>query len=258
MHAIASQLSPSWAVSSNRALDGDIVVVEVLPRHTWRVMHSEAKEDGVAVPADHMQSLEQALAQLQLAPSQRKGHSHRGRVDQSAAGRMVAAGLGASAPASPAHKSSASTITDRVSEIPDAYLQPVAKVVGIFRRAPDLEFVGFVRPMSDRKCLFVPRDFRVPRIMLNWTDVPAELTADFDAHEYTLALATLHEWEVDSKYATGGFVKLLGASGAVEAETEAILREYRIPTAEFDPAVIACLPQVDEEHPFAIPDEEVS
>lgn len=30
----------------NRALDGDIVVAEILPRHTWRVMHSEAREAG--------------------------------------------------------------------------------------------------------------------------------------------------------------------------------------------------------------------
>jgi exoribonuclease R len=93
--------------------------------------------------------------------------------------------------------------------------------------------------------------------MLKWADVPAEITSDLSEHEYSLALASLTAWDVSSKYAEGSFVKMLGASGAVEAETEAILREYRIPTAEFEPAVMACLPDVDDEHPFTIPDEEV-
>eukprot|EP00730_Choanoeca_flexa_P014991 TRINITY_DN6757_c1_g1_i1.p1 TRINITY_DN6757_c1_g1~~TRINITY_DN6757_c1_g1_i1.p1 ORF type:complete len:868 (+),score=207.09 TRINITY_DN6757_c1_g1_i1:101-2704(+) len=253
--AFARDISiPSFA-ARNRALDGDIVAVEVQPRHTWRVMHSEAREAGIDIPHDHMQTLEQALAELNLAPSQNKGRNQRNRVDQSAAARMVAAGVGESLPNSPA-KSPAKSVTDRVNGVPDEFLQPVAKVVGILRRDPERQFVGYVRPFNERKCLFVPRDARVPRLMLRKNGIPEAILNDLPAHEYTLTLATMMHWETDSKYAQGTFLKELGSSGAVDAETTAILREYNIPGLDFDDDVIACLPPVDDQHPFDIPEEE--
>ena len=55
----------------------------------------------------------------------------------------------------------------------------------------------------------------------------------------------LDEWDVHSAYPSGHYVRTLGPIGDRETETQVVLIEHDIPTAEFSPRVMACLPDKD-------------
>jgi hypothetical protein len=45
----------------------------------------------------------------------------------------------------------------------------------------------------------------------------------------------------------------LGVSGDIDAETAGLLLQYEVDTREFSHEVLQCLPNVDDEHPWKIP-----
>jgi exoribonuclease R len=213
-----------------------------------------------------MQTLEQALAAFQIAPRQASGRSHRNRVDQAAADRMVKAGLprsarSASAIASPLRPGEGADegprVQTRVDNIPDELLQPVGRVVAIRQRDVSRQFAGFLRPQNHMAMLFTPRDTRVPRMNVPMEEIPEEIRMNPAAHQSSLVTCRLVVWEADSQLALGSFASSLGAAGAIESETRSILLEHDIPTQEFSQEVLDCLPKAKEAEMWSIPAEEV-
>lgn len=72
-----------------------------------------------------------------------------------------------------------------------------------------------------------PRDLRVPRIRVPSMCWPPDFYKNPEKYETTLFLAKIIEWN-DVRFAMGMILELIGASGDLEAETHAILSEYKL------------------------------
>lgn len=130
---------------------------------------------------------------------------------------------------------------------------------------------------------FVPRDARVPRILVAADAVPARLKADEEARNMTLVLVRFDDWPEDSVFAHGRFEEALGPIGNIEGETVSILREFNVDSSEFPDEVCHCivstyahassltrccpcslaqiteeLPEVPAEGEWQIPEEEIA
>ncbi|EDQ90877.1 uncharacterized protein MONBRDRAFT_15826 [Monosiga brevicollis MX1] len=147
-------------------------------------------------------------------------------------------------------------ILTRVNGIPAEHLQPVGRVVAIIKAPPPEErlFAGFLkrRDQDQDFLLFSPKDSRVPRMRVPAHSVPDEVD------DKMLVIVSFEEWTAKSRFARGSFKRVLGQAGTIDAETQAILMEYKIPFEDFKPHVLKCLPKVDEKHPFVIPDDEIA
>lgn len=85
-----------------------------------------------------------------------------------------------------------------------------------------------------KRAMFVPVDGRWPRVRLE-TRQAAALAGQ-------RIIIALDSWPAGSKYPLGHYVRTLGPIGDREAETAALLEEHDIPTGRFSSAVMACLP----------------
>ena len=58
-------------------------------------------------------------------------------------------------------------------------------------------------------------------------------------------LVSIDSWPIDSEYPLGHYVQTLGVTGTKDTETMVLLQEFRIPCEPFPAKVLACLPPVD-------------
>lgn len=72
-----------------------------------------------------------------------------------------------------------------------------------------------------------PRDLRVPRIRVPAICWPPGFYKNPEKYENALFLTKITEWK-DVKFAMGMILELIGVSGDLQAETHAILLEYRL------------------------------
>ena len=81
-----------------------------------------------------------------------------------------------------------------LDDIAPQYVQPIAKVVAITKSNPSRLFAGVVKPFgkakapADKKGLFISKDYRVPRIIVPWTDMvrsPALVCPPLHPHSTT-------------------------------------------------------------------------
>lgn len=203
--------------NGNRAVQGDLVVVEVLPKDQWKAPSSqileeenvnrndnaEAEDDEAVVTQSERQALQAAV---------RKTHS------QSKEGRP----------------------------------QPTARVVGMVKRnwRPYVGHVDQDSVQSSSKysraqqtVFVVPMDKRIPKIRIR-TRLANELSGK-------RIVVTMDTWDQDSRYPVGHFVRDLGDLEAKGAETEALLLEYDVQYRPFPKAVLDCLPA--EGHDWRVP-----
>jgi exosome complex exonuclease DIS3/RRP44 len=201
----------------NRAVQGDVVVVEVLPEDQWKAPSSKIieeetlnkndnaeAEDGEAVVAEH----ERRALQEKVKKTQRK--SNEGRP------------------------------------------QPTARVVGVIKRNWR-QYVGHVDTSSvsqsarqgrkQQTIFLIPMDKRIPKIRIR-TRQAGELIGK-------RVLVTIDSWDRDSRYPVGHFVRSLGGLETKEAETEALLLEFDVQYRNFPKTVLDCLP--NEGHDWKVP-----
>lgn len=98
--------------------------------------------------------------------------------------------------------------------------------------------------------LFVPVDRRIPKIRIE--------TRRASRFEGMRILVALDEWPASSRYPRGHYVATLGKTGEKEVETKVALHEHDVASEEFSTAVLACLPRVDENNNYVVPDEVVA
>ncbi|KAM5431449.1 exosome catalytic subunit dis3 [Microsporum ferrugineum] len=203
--------------NSNRAIAGDIVVVEVLPKDHWKTPSSKIIDEEALTKDDNPEAEENEAVVTErerkaLQDEVRKAH-----------------GTGT-----------------------ESRPQPTAKVVGIIKRNWR-QYVGHIDGSSSsqassagrrQQAVFViPMDKRVPKIRIR-TRQANELMGQ-------RILITIDAWDRDSRYPMGHFVRSLGEVETKGAETEALLLEYDVQYRPFPQTVLDCLPS--EGHDWKVP-----
>lgn len=202
--------------NSNRAVQGDLVVVEILPKTQWKmpstqIVEEEALNKNENADADDGEAVvterERRVLQEEVRRIQRK--SIEGRP------------------------------------------QPTAHVVGVIKRNWR-QYVGHVDSSSSsisklsnqqQTVFLIPMDKRIPKIRIR--------TRQADSLLGKRVLVTIDSWDQDSRYPIGHFVRSLGELETKGAETEALLLEYDVQYRPFPSAVLNCLPQ--EGHEWKVP-----
>ncbi|KAJ4380496.1 exosome catalytic subunit dis3 [Didymella sp. IMI 355093] len=203
--------------NSNRAVSGDVVVVEVLPRDQWKAPSTKIVEEDTVAKNDNAE--------------QEEGENVVSEREKKALQEEVKRAHGQSTEGKP---------------------QPTARVVGIIKRNWR-QYVGHIDRDSVRSTaktsrqqqtvFLVPMDKRVPKIRIR-TRQAGELLGQ-------RVLASIDSWEKDSRYPVGHFIRSLGELESKGAETEALLLEWDVQYKPFPKTVLDCLPA--EGHDWKVP-----
>ncbi|KAI4149262.1 MAG: hypothetical protein LQ340_004719, partial [Diploschistes diacapsis] len=193
--------------NSNRAVSGDVVVIELLPQSQWKAPSSKVVDEEAVNRNENADTeggenvfTEQERRALQEEVKKVHGKAVEGRP------------------------------------------QPTAKVVGIVKRNWR-QYVGHIdggsgdaakQGRKQQTVFLVPMDKRIPRIRIR-TRQTGELLGK-------RILVTIDTWDRDSRYPVGHFVRSLGDLETKGAETEALLLEYDVQYRPFPKAVLDCLP----------------
>ncbi|KAG9232907.1 exosome complex exonuclease exoribonuclease-like protein [Amylocarpus encephaloides] len=201
----------------NRAVHGDVVVVEVLPKDQWKepstkIIEEESMNRDENADADEGEAVVTEKERKALQEEVKKMHS------KSSEGKP----------------------------------QPTAKVVGVVKRNWR-QYVGHVDESSvsqsakeNRKqqtVFLIPMDKKIPKIRVR-TRQAGEIIGK-------RVLVTIDSWDRDSRHPVGHFVRSLGDLETKGAETEALLLEYDVQYRPFPKAVLDCLPA--EGHDWIVP-----
>ncbi|XP_044074661.1 DIS3-like exonuclease 2 isoform X2 [Siniperca chuatsi] len=234
-------------VARNRALNGDIVVVQILPREQWKVVRSDTDCEG----ASESETQRDNMVQTAKKKAQRTPRPDVTAEDQcSDQDELIS-------------RVQSSTLTDTGEALEDPstprsngeILQKTAKVVYIVEKKHSRAATGFLKFLPDKPfAMFSPVDHRVPRINVLLADCPEDFTSRPGDYTNTLFICRITNWAADSNFAEGRLAKTLGQAGEIEPETEGILTEYDVDFSEFSDEVLDCLPK---NLPWTIPPEEM-
>ncbi|CAM9327074.1 unnamed protein product [Chrysoparadoxa australica] len=197
----------------NRAMDGDVVAVALLPLDQWIT----ANEPGPAVAQVH-----HFLPVVSSAPE-----SSEGRQDLMA---------------DPTAEEQAEDIVQAQTAAEVA--RPCGRVVGIVRRSWR-PVCGSLEADQDREtadgvstsALFVPVDQKIPKVRI--------ATRQRAALSNKRILVTIDSWPSHSKFPLGHYLRTLGDVGDRAIETEVVLLDHDIRFEAFSGKVMSCLPPVD-------------
>ncbi len=224
----------------NRAVDGDAVVVEVLPRDQWKQPSSKIVEEETVTKNE---SADNGDADDAAASAGGRGVDlvslrERKALQDEAKRTQLQAGQ-------------AGTAKGRKNE-ESSFVEPTARVVGVVRRNWR-QYVGHIDQTSvsqaagqGRKQEFVfviPMDKKIPKIRLR-TRQASELLGK-------RILVAMDTWDRDSRHPVGHFIRSLGELETKAAETEALLLEYDVQYRPFPKTVLDCLPT--EGHDWRVP-----
>jgi exosome complex exonuclease DIS3/RRP44 len=203
--------------NSNRAVSGDIVVVEVLPKDQWKAPSTKILEEETLNKDDNAEAED--------------GENVISERERRALQEEVKRVIGQSTEGRP---------------------QPTARVVGIIKRNWR-QYVGHIDRDSVRSTsktsrqqqmvFLIPMDKRIPKIRIR-TRQAGELLGQ-------RILASIDAWDRDSRYPVGHFVRTLGELESKGAETEALLLEWDVQYRPFPKTVLDCLPS--EGHDWKVP-----
>ncbi len=201
----------------NRAVQGDVVVIEVLPEEQWKAPSSKIIEEETL---NRNENADAEGGEVVVTEQERRALQEKVRRTQS------------------------KSIESRP--------QPTAKVVGVIKRNWR-QYVGHVDMSSvsdsvkqgrkQQTVFLMPMDKRIPKIRVR-TRQAGELIGK-------RVLVTIDSWDRDSRYPAGHFVRSLGELETKGAETEALLLEYDVQYRPFPKAVLDCLPS--EGHDWKVP-----
>lgn len=100
---------------------------------------------------------------------------------------------------------------------------------------------------------FRPTDKRVPLIAIPTDQAPADFVTHSERYADRLFVACIKRWPITSLHPFGQLVEELGAIGDIETETSALLKDCNFSAEDFSEAVNKCLPPV----PWSIPEREI-
>ncbi|XP_074819508.1 DIS3-like exonuclease 2 isoform X2 [Natator depressus] len=272
-------------VARNRALNGDIVVVKLLPKEQWKVIKPDGSDKETE--ATHESDVPEELLGTCLPREPVKGDAESPDViieaqfdDNDAengqensqnvlADDIKKLSVDTSEKVKDAERGCAlGAKQEDVSKVnnprllPEKFLQRTAKVVCILEKKHSRAATGFIKLLTDKsselfkKCaMFSPVDHRVPRAYVSLADCPPDFVSRPEDYSSTLFICRIVDWREDSNFAIGQMAKSLGQAGEIEPETEGILTEYGVDFSDFSQDVLECLPQ---SLPWAIPPSELA
>ncbi|KAF8261382.1 RNB-domain-containing protein [Lactarius quietus] len=238
----------------NRALEGDIVAVELLDvDEVWGTKKEKEEKKR--------KKEENAAYEVKSAAG-RKNDKKKDDVEVEGQGLMLFEDEG---------------VTDEVKP------QFAGHVVAVVERMPGQLFsgtLGLLRPSSaatkekqeaerreregdrgdeprraiDRPKIvwFKPTDKRVPLIAIPTEQAPSDFVQNSEAYSNKLFVACIKRHPISSLHPFGTLVEELGPIGDIEVETSALLKDSNFPTEDFSESVLKCLPPM----PWTIPDHE--
>lgn len=201
----------------NRSIDGDVVVVELLPQDQWKSPSTKIIEEDTITKNENADAEER---QDFVSDKERKALQEEVKRTQKASG--------------------------------ENQLQPTAKVVGVVKRNWR-QYVGHIDPSTANKgssqgrkldsVFLIPMDKKIPKIRLRTRQVSELLGKRL--------LVTVDSWDRDSRHPVGHLVRSLGELETKAAETEALLLEWDVQYRPFPKTVLDCLPK--EGHDWKVP-----
>ena len=189
----------------NRAVDGDVVAVQMLPKDQWKAATDQVLDANTALKNDDAEASD-AEDDQQVALKEKRDAEANAR----------------SAKGEP---------------------QPTGKVVGIVRRNwrsyvahVDVSSVdeAAIGSLGAQTLFVTPVDGKIPKIR-----VRTRQAKDLIGQKILVALDA---WRLTSRYPDGHFVRALGATESKEAEQESLLLEHDVPYRPFSRAILECLP----------------
>ncbi|KAG6950818.1 hypothetical protein JG688_00013991 [Phytophthora aleatoria] len=196
----------------NRAIDGDLVAIQLLPKDQWKRPSESFAANGTAA-AEAAEEADDDKEDVQPEPV--------GVAEPTVSLEQVAL----------------------VQSDASQNAKPAGRVVGIIQRNWR-KFCGSLEPPRDGaplnasgSCLVVPVDRKVPKIKIQ--------TRQQDALMDKRLLVAIDSWPADSKFPLGHYVRTLGVIGDKETETNVLLIEHDIPCDQFSDEVMRCLPPED-------------
>ncbi|XP_041848575.1 DIS3-like exonuclease 2 [Melanotaenia boesemani] len=234
-------------VARNRALNGDVVVVQILPREQWKVVRNDTDCEGTSeseTQAENMIRTAQKKTQSRPNPDVIVEDQYSDRDKLTTKCRNMSL----SDTGEPLEDPAAARYNEGI-------LQKTAKVVYIVEKKHSRAVTGFLKFLPDKPfAMFSPVDHRVPRINVPLADCPEDFSSRPGDYTNTLFICRITNWAVDSNFAEGQLAKTLGQAGEIEPETEGILIEYDVDFSDFSDEVLDCLPK---NLPWTIPPEEM-
>lgn len=231
----------------NRALEGDIVALQLDPRNKWKVMKSELDDHQASLEATNLENevkkdenvevLAQKLDDTHLTPNRKTS--------------------------SPSSKHGTPN-KPRNADVPEEFLQRTASVVYIIEKMHSRAAGGHLKPFNKKNedkpdALFSPTDTRLPRLRIPHDRCPPGFFDRPQDFAGTLFVARITDWpessSFDNYFAIGTIDRSLGEAGEIMPETEAIFYEYEIDFEPFPDEVLACLPK---NQPWVIPEDELA
>ena len=219
VHAFSRPLLILGREHASRAIHGDVVVVEILPKDQWKIPSMQIVEEETMNKDDNpeMEGSENIVTDKErraLQDEVRRAHE----VDS------------------------------------EGRAQPTARVVGITKRNWR-QYVGLVDESAVKKTatqvpaqqtvFLLPMDKKVPKIRIR-TRRAQQIVGQ-------RILASVDSWDRESRYPTGHLVRVLGPVESKGAETEALLLEYDVQYRPFPRSVLDCLPA--EGHNWKVPSD---
>jgi len=204
--------------NSNRAVSGDVVAVEVLPKARWKAPSTKIIEEETLNKNENAET-EEGDVEAVVTEQERRALQDEVKKTQ---GKSI-----------------------------EGRPQPTARVVGVIKRNWR-QYVGHVDSSSSsatnqgrkqQTVFLIPMDKRIPKIRLR--------TRQADELLGKRVLVTIDCWDQESRYPVGHFVRSLGDLETKGAETEALLLEYDVQYRPFPKGVLDCLPQ--EGHDWKVP-----
>lgn len=222
----------------NRAVDGDTVVIEVLPRDQWKQPSTKIIEEETVTKNESAENGDGdegsgggASSNDLISAKERKALQEEVKRTQTAAGAVN---------------------TNKSKDEASSHVEPTARVVGIIRRNWR-QYVGHIDQTSVSKSssqgrkqesvFVIPMDKKIPKIRLR-TRQASELLGK-------RILVAMDAWDRDSRHPVGHFIRSLGELETKAAETEALLLEYDVQYRPFPKTVLDCLPA--EGHDWRVP-----
>lgn len=221
-------------VSMNRAMDGDVVAIEILPEDQWHSMVSTGSIPGRDTSK---------IADTDDINDDNEDGEHIGRDSE--------------VHLAPEIDVDASNVDPQSNG--EAARRPTGKVVGIVKRNwRSRGYCGSLKPPkndgtsssfsdgSHVSVLFIPVEQRFPPIRISTRQAGTLADKRF--------IVVVDGWEEDSYHPLGHYVRTLGCIGDVNVETEVLLIENDVRTSPFSPAVHACVPPL----PWTVTDRDIA
>ncbi|KAI0303388.1 RNB-domain-containing protein [Multifurca ochricompacta] len=193
----------------NRAVQGDIVTIEVFNEQEWKA------------PTDEVVDQESTLKNDDADESDEEGE--RIVIEEKA----------------PRPEGLSRPISEK---------QPTGRVVGIIKRnwrayVCHIDSTSLnsstTTSLSQQTVFATPVSRLLPRIRMRTRQAPALLGQKI--------LVTIDKWDITSRYPEGHFVRALGKVESKEAEQESLLLEFDVPYRPFGKAILDCLPAEGEQ-----------